>query len=75
MIADGSYDAFVVDVEESSDGDRRTHVLELTILSGEHKGEIVSVTAEGIDRDELDLLGMPATLVVADGAPSVRIDG
>jgi hypothetical protein len=73
VIADGTYDAFVVDVE--STGDDRTHILELTILNGEHKGELVSVTAEGLGRSEIDLLGMPATLTVTGGEPSVRIDG
>lgn len=75
MIADGTYDAFVVDVEDTSTGDDRSHVLELTILNGDHKGELVSVTAKGLRRSDIDLLGMPATLTVAGGEPSVRIDG
>ena len=30
--------------------------------------------AEGLGVDELDCLGMPATLTVADGAPSIVLD-
>ena len=76
MIADGSYDAFVVDAEVSDDGAgvRRT-VLELTLLDGAHKGEVVSVSADDLRRSEIDLLGLPATLTVSGGQPSVRLDG
>ena len=71
MLPDGTYDAFVVDA--SVEGDRTS--VELTILAGEHKGEVVSVTAVGLGRDELDLLGLPATLTVENGVPSIVIDG
>jgi hypothetical protein len=71
VLPDGSYDAFVVDV--TVDGEQAT--LELTILAGEHKGEIVTVAAHGLGRSDIDLLGMPATLTVEDGVPSVMIDG
>jgi hypothetical protein len=73
-LADGTYDAFVVDVEVDGDGaDRVTH-LELTILAGEHKGEVVSVAATGLAGEETDLIGMPATIVVTAGTPAVTID-
>jgi hypothetical protein len=49
--------------------------IELTIIAGDRKGEVVTVAATGIDRDELDLLGVPATIVVRDGAPDVRLEG
>jgi hypothetical protein len=68
---DGVYDIFVVNAETQPDG--RTF-LELTIVAGEHKGEVIEITATGLDRDELDLLGMPGSLTVADGAPHVQID-
>jgi len=76
MIPDGTYDAFVVDAEPgvADDGTEHMH-LELTILAGEHKGTMVTVTATGLIGTEIDLLGMPATLTVADGQPRVRIDG
>ena len=70
VLPDGTYDAFVVD---ASVVDTRT-TLELTIVAGEHKGEVLTVHATALGRDELDLLGMPATLTVEDGAPTVVID-
>ncbi len=75
VIADGTYDAFVVDAEDRSEGGVRRHVVELTLLAGPHKGEVVTVTAVGLRASEIDLLGMPATLEVRDGVPHVRIDG
>jgi hypothetical protein len=71
VLPDGSYDAIVVDA--TRDGPA-VHI-ELTIIAGERKGEVVTVAATGIDRDELDLLGVPATIAVRDGAPDVRLEG
>jgi hypothetical protein len=75
VIPDGTYDAFVIDAERglADDGTEHMH-LDLTILSGEQKGNVVSLTAAGLGGSEIDLMGMPATLTVADGVPSVRID-
>jgi hypothetical protein len=72
---DGTYDAFVVDAASgvADDGTAVMH-LELTILGGPHKGEVVAITATGLPGNELDLLGMPATLTVDAGQPSVRLD-
>lgn len=70
-LADGAYDAFVVDAEDTPVGG--TH-LELTITVGEHKGLMVSISSADSMGDPIDLLGMPATLVVAAGTPSVTID-
>jgi hypothetical protein len=70
MLDDGVYDAFVVDAEVDGDALR----LDLTIISGPQKGEVVSVRAVGLDGDELDCLGLPATLTIADGAPSIALD-
>lgn len=70
VLLDGTYDVFVVDA--AVDGDSAT--LELTVLAGEHKGEVVAVTAVGLGIDELDLLGMPGTLTVENGVPRVAID-
>ena len=43
VIPDGTYDAFVVDAESgvADDGTEHMH-LELTILAGDHKGEMVA---------------------------------
>lgn len=76
MLPDGTYDAFVVDASPASGPpDERPGLrLDLTILSGPHKGEVVSMKAVGELRDEVDLLGLPATLTVADGQPSLVIE-
>jgi len=70
-VPDGSYDAFVVDATALDD---QRMALELTIVAGELKGEMVAVTATGLAGSDIDLLGMPATITVTDGAPHVRID-
>jgi len=75
VVEDGSYDALVVDAASgvADDGTAVMH-LELTILGGPHKGEIVAVSATGLRGTEIDLLGIPATLTVAGGTPSVRLE-
>ena len=74
-LADGTYDVFVVDATEATldDGTDVVH-LELTITAGERKGEVVPLAAAGLGRSEIDLMGMPATLTVTDGAPTITID-
>lgn len=72
MLDDGTYDVFVVDAAplDGTDGFR----LDLTIVAGDAKGEVVTIDAVGLAGDELDLLGMPGTLTVAGGAPTFRVD-
>src|SRR2546425_12390667 len=70
MLTDGSYDVFIVDA--TVDGEVAS--LDLTVLTGEHKGEVVTVTAVGLGRAGLDLLGMPAARTGENGLPSVTID-
>jgi hypothetical protein len=77
MLDDGTYDALIIDAEAIDDtGDERdsTLTLDLTIVAGEHKGEVVSLRASGLGRPALDLLGLPVTLTVADGRPVVVVD-
>ena len=71
MLADGAYDVFVVDAAALPDG---ALDLELTILSGDRKGELVTLQARNLGVDELEALGMPGTLLVADGAPSLVLE-
>lgn len=71
MLADGSYDALIVDAHTEDDGSVR---VEITITTGEHKGEVVNLRGRFPGRDELDLLAAPATLVVRDGQPRVMLD-
>ena len=72
MLADGTYDGIVVDAIDVGDG---VLVLELTILAGPNKGELVSVQARGLGRDPIDLLAVPATITIADDQPSVALEG
>ena len=74
MVPDGVYDVFVLDATAGSDDSGPTVQLVLTLLDGAHKGEVVEVTARGLEGDELDLLGTPAVLHVEHGRPRVRFD-
>lgn len=71
MLDDGTYEALVFDADDADDGGI---IAELTILAGEHKGAVVSVVSHDWTGDALDLLGIPATLVVADGRPHVTFE-
>lgn len=71
VLPDGAYDALVVDATEHDDG---SVAVELTIVAGTAKGEVVTLRATGLTGDPLDLLGVPATVTVAGGTPSVRFE-
>lgn len=73
LLADGSYDVIVVDADEV-EGQPGAVSLDLTILVGEAKGEIVSVRSAGITTDPVMLLGLPGTLTVTDGVPDVTLE-
>ena len=75
MLADGEHDVFVVDAEPlGEDGDGSGYRLELTVVAGERKGEVLTLTARGLPGSLFDLIGMPGTLTVVDGRPSLRLD-
>ena len=74
LLPDGEHDAFVIDVHDATDGGRRTQRLELTGIAGEAKGSVVAVLVDSPLGDQVDLIGMPATITVRDGEPSVAID-
>jgi hypothetical protein len=69
-LPDGAYDVIVVDA--TRDGDALA--IEITILAGDHKGEVAGVRATGLRVDEFDLLGLPGTLHVENGVPRFTID-
>jgi hypothetical protein len=74
VLSDGTYEAFVIDIApDNEDTDEHHARIDLTILSGDHKGEVVTVRASTIDGDDISVLGLPATLTVIDGAPNVSI--
>ncbi|HLT70770.1 MAG TPA: hypothetical protein VKZ72_11420 [Acidimicrobiales bacterium] len=70
-LPDGTYDALVVDATAHDDG---SVAVDLTIVAGEAKGKVVTVRASSLAGDPLDLLGVPATITVAGGEPSVRFE-
>ena len=72
MLEDGTYDALVVDATDTPDGGV---ALDVTVLAGAHKGELLTITATGLGRDSIDLLAVPATLTVSGGAPSIVLEG
>jgi hypothetical protein len=74
-LPDGTYDVFVVDAAdvEGPEGPAGTR-LEVTLTVGEEKGRVLTVSSAEHLGDEIELLGMPGTLVVVDGVPSVVID-
>jgi hypothetical protein len=66
-LPDGSYSVVVVDAFE--DTERNGVHLELAITRGAAKGEVVKLHASSMKRSAIDLLGLPATLVIRDGVP------
>lgn len=70
------YDGIVVDAEASLDecGAPGGLRLDVAILAGPHKGEVVSVRTAGGRGDPLDLLADPVTLTVVDGSPRITFD-
>ncbi len=72
MLPDGAYDVFVVDADADAEGDGVR--LELTITSGDHKGEVVPLRAANLARDAVMLIGLPGTLRVEAGIPTVDFD-
>lgn len=71
MLADGTYDALVVEATTRDDGGVS---IDLTVVAGPAKGEVVTIVARWLPGDPIDLLGVPATLTVAEGAPSLRLE-
>jgi hypothetical protein len=71
VLPDGRYDALIVDAHAGDDGVLH---LDVTITTGQHKGDIVQLAGRFPGKDELDLLAAPATLVVSDGQPRLTLD-
>jgi hypothetical protein len=61
-LADGRHDAIVLWAERRDDA----FAMECTITSGAHRGQVVAIVSRvGAPADELALVGLPCTLVVA----------
>ena len=69
---DGTYDVFVLEVVH--DPSRASLQIELALVSGRRKGDVVRLRTQELGRDPLDLLGLPGTLVVSNGQPSLTFD-
>ena len=69
-LPDGRYDVLVVDASAGEED----FAIELTILSGAHKGEVVGLRATGFDEDDIGLLGLPGTLHVENGVPRFVVE-
>lgn len=77
MLEDGTYDVIVVDAEEAdaeTAGSALAARVDVAVLAGAHKGEVLTLTARGLGRDPMDLLAVPGTLVVAGGVPDLRLE-
>jgi hypothetical protein len=70
QLSDGSYDALIVDA--TAEGDQLA--IELTIIGGDHKGEVVALRATGLEIDEIEALGLPGTLHVENGVPRFVVE-
>lgn len=68
---DGRYDVFVVDAETI---DEQTMRVELAMVTGEDKGEVFAVRGPHLADDPVELLGLPAILVVTDGVPRLHVE-
>jgi hypothetical protein len=77
-LPDGVYDAFVIWIDER-DGDMLA--IDLTVIAGAHKGDVVCVVASSsvaraelgvaMLADPLGLVGVPCTLHVEHGRPRI----
>lgn len=68
---DGRYDVFIVDAETI---DESTMRVEIAMVSGDDKGDVVAIRGPHLARDPIELLGLPATLVVRDGVPRLEVE-
>jgi len=86
VLADGTYDAIVVDAADVDDRGADVDAdaaedtagayvrLELTIVAGPHKGDMVAVRAQHLAMTAVETLGLPARLVVTDQRPEVVLE-
>jgi hypothetical protein len=70
-LLDGTYDVVVVDASDEEDD--AVH-LELVLVSGPSKGQVLGLTARHLRVDATSLMGLPATLRVVNGNPSLAFD-
>jgi len=68
-LPDGTYSGFIVDADTLAEG---VLAVDVTITSGPHRGQLLTVRAQGLTRrDPVHLLGQPCDLIVTHGAPRI----
>lgn len=70
-LPDGTYDVFIVDAEII---DENTMRVELMLVNGDDKGNVFALRGPLLAPDPVDLLGLPGTMRVVDGVPTVDVD-
>ena len=70
-MADGTYDVFIVDAETI---DETTMRVEIAMVSGDDKGDVIAMLGPHLARDPIELLGLPGTLIVRDGVPRLEVE-
>lgn len=74
-LPDGEYPVLVIDVESGlTDTGVAVSHLEVTVLSGDHKGDVVSLSAVGLAGTFIELIGMPGTVSVASDSLRFTLD-
>jgi hypothetical protein len=73
-VPDGVYDVFIVDAAPDPNDAGRVARLDVTVVSGEHKGATFGLNVNGMDGSDTDLMGRPATMTVSGGIPTVTVD-
>ena len=70
-LPDGRYDVIVVDAETF---DETTIRIELAMVDGDARGDVISIRGPRRASDPITLLGLPGVLVVENGVPSFRVE-
>jgi hypothetical protein len=73
-LEDDTYEVIVVDASQDMEKGPEVVHLELAVITGRHKGEVVRLNGYHLAGDPFDLLGLPATLTVTDGVPTFQLD-
>ena len=68
---DGRYDVLIVDAETI---DENTMRVEIAMVSGDDKGDVIAMRGPHLARDPIELLGLPGTLIVRDGVPRLEVE-
>ncbi|MFN8053163.1 MAG: hypothetical protein U0Q22_17095 [Acidimicrobiales bacterium] len=73
-VPDGTYEVFIIDATPDPADDGKVTGIDITVVTGPNKGEAFALAADGLVGSDIDLIGMPATLVVTGGVPTVTLD-